>query len=306
MGRQSPFALLAPAVALLSVLAGCTEPEPRSEPSTDPQRIGELRLVSMSPALSRTLVDFGLERRIVGRSPFCDFLDDDVPIVGDLRNINYERLIELAPTHVLVQAEPDQKLLALAAERGWCIGRWGTIDTIDDIERTVRELPGRLLPPGTEDLEDLTARSADLLNEIAAALAPGAGADRLWRGSTLLVYAVQPVGVFGRGTYLHDVLARFGVENAAPAERWAELSLEDVTRLNPQAIILVRPGAGESINPMEAAGPLATLEIDAVRNQRIAVLSHPDALRPCTGIIGVAAEMRERLISLGVQGGSGS
>ena len=142
MGRPSPFPLVLPAVAaLLSILGACTEPDQRGEPPTGPECIDELRLVSMSPALSRTLVDFGLARRIVGRSPFCDFLDDAVPIVGDLRNINYERLIELAPTHVLVQAEPEEKLLALAAERGWRIGRWGTIDTIDDIERTVRELP---------------------------------------------------------------------------------------------------------------------------------------------------------------------
>ena len=161
-----------------------------------------------------------------------------------------------------------------------------------------------MFSPGAEGFQVLTGRSAELLNRIASALAPGAGAGELWRGPTLLVYNLQPVGVFGRGTYLHEMLSRFDVANAAQVEHWAEMTLEDVTRLDPQAIILVRPGSDAKADPMEAAGVLAKLEIAAVRDGRIGVLSHPDALRPCTGIIGVADEMRDLLRSLGVSRGT--
>ena len=78
-------------------------------------------------------------------------------------------------------------------------------------------------------------------------------------------------------------------------EGWLELSLEDIARLNPQAIIIIRPGGEAESDAMEVAGPLGRLQIDAARDGRIAVLTHPDALRPCTGIIGVAAEMRRLL-----------
>jgi ABC-type Fe3+-hydroxamate transport system substrate-binding protein len=297
--------LLAIGLLLVLVVAsgGCVESDAQATASAGPRRIEDLRLVSLSPALSRTLVDFGLETRIVGRSAFCDFLDEDIPVAGDLHRTNYERLIELSPTHVLVQAAPDAKLIELAGAHNWQLGRWDAVDTIDDIEQTVRELSDLLLPPGAEDSAKLATRSAELLNEIAAALAPGANADRLWRGPTLLVYAVEPVGVFGRGTYLHNVLSRFGAENAATADRWAELSLEDVARLDPQAIIMVRPGAGDALDPLQAIGPIADLDIAAVRDVRVAVLAHEDALRPCTGIIGVAEEMRRVLRALGAPGG---
>jgi len=281
--------------------AGCAEPE--AEPAREGAGQGSaLRIASLSPAVSRTLVDLGLEARIVGRSPFCDFLDPAIPIVGDLRNVNYERLIELDPTHVLAQTSQrgiDPTLRELAVEHGWRLEQWSGVDTIDDIERMVRELPAILYEPGSGELEELTARSAELLNQIAAALAPGQGTGELWRGRTLLVYALTPVGVFGRGTYLHDVLVRFGATNAVSTDGWVELTLEDITRLNPQAIIVIRPSrGGRAVRPadaMEAAGVLATLDIDAVRFGRIAILAHPDALMPSTAISEVAGEMRRIL-----------
>ena len=279
------------------IAAGCAEPEAEPADKGDGQG-SDLRIASLSPAVSRTLVDLGLEARIVGRSPFCDFLDPAIPIVGDLRNVNYERLIELDPTHVLVQTSQkgiDPTLRELAVEHGWRLEQWSGVDSIDDIERMVRELPAILCAPGSGELEELTARSAELLNTIAAALAPGRGAGELWRGRTLLVYALTPVGVFGRGTYLHDVLVRFGATNAVSADGWVELTLEDITRLNPQAIIVIRPSPrGTAVKPtdaMEAAGVLATLDVDAVRAGRIEILTHPDALMPSTAISEVAGEM---------------
>ena len=110
---------------------------------------GEPRIVSLSPAVSRTLVDFGLDDLIVGRSPWCASLDPAIPVAGDLYTIDYERLIRLRPTHVLVQPPAstglDPALQRLATEHGWVIGQW-TFNTLDDITRMVRDLPGVLYP----------------------------------------------------------------------------------------------------------------------------------------------------------------
>ncbi|MDY7108930.1 MAG: ABC transporter substrate-binding protein [Planctomycetota bacterium] len=286
-------------VALVLVLFafGCAEPAGDATTEAD-----EIRIVSLSPAISRTLLDLGLEERIVGRSPFCDFLDPAIPVVGDLHGAQFERLIELDPTHVLVQSPQagiDPGLRELADEHGWKLAGWRGVNTIDDIEAMVRELPTVLCEPGSDELAALGARSAELLNEIAAALAPGETDDQVWRGRTLLVYAMSPLGVFGRGTYLNDVLVRCGAGNAVEAEGWVQLTLEDVTRLDPGAIILIRPGPrnqpAEPVDPIDAAGALATLDIEAARAERIAILSHPDALMPSTAISEVAAELRDVL-----------
>ena len=57
----------------------------------------------------------------------------------------------------------------------------------------------------------------------------------------------------------------------------------------------VRPAVTD---PIAAAGVLATLDVEAIRTGRVALLTHPDALRPCSGIIGVAREMRGALRGL--------
>src|SRR6185503_20277445 len=139
-------------IVILCQLAACSRGKPPSSATapasgSDAAAIAttsELRIVSLSPAITRTLIDFSVHRSIVGRTPHCESIDPAVPIVGDLFNLDYERLIAVKPTHVLVQppaAGLDPKLEQLAAERGWKLGSWKLNDR-DDIETLVRDLPG--------------------------------------------------------------------------------------------------------------------------------------------------------------------
>ena len=279
-------------VALFS--GGCRQSPPPPTAAT-----GAVRIVSLSPAISRTLVDFGLDHLIVGRSAWCSSLDPAIPVAGDLYDIDYERLIRLGPTHVLVQPPStglDPGLQRLAAERGWSIGQW-TFNTLDDIEQMVREVPAVLYPSQGPDRAAAAARAADILNRMAAALTPGT--DRAWAGRTLLVAGTEPsVLVFGQGTYLDDVLTALGAKNATTNSGWAELSLEDVIRLDPEAIIVVRDRGPSDIDPIEAAGPLGSLDTTARRNGRIAVLWHADAMLPSSAVVEVAGSLREVLVGL--------
>ncbi len=278
-----------------TLVCGC-----RQADQPPPPTAGDLRIVSMSPAISRTLVDFGVQDKIVGRSAWCASLDPAIPVAGDLYDVDYERLIRLEPTHVLVQPPStglDPTLQRLAAERGWVIGSW-KFDTLDDIEQMVREVPGLLYPQGGESRAAASSRAADLLNRIAVALTPGSGTP--WTGRTLLVADTAPaILVFGHGTYLHDILSSLGGRNATPTRGWSELSLEDVVRLDPEAIILVRDRGPADVDPIEAAGPLASLDTTAGREGRIVVLWHPDAMLPSTAVIEVAQRMGQVLKRLG-------
>lgn len=277
-----------------AVVFGCSRGDPPA-----PDTTGELRIVSLSPAISRTLVDFGLEGRIVGRSAWCGSLDPAIPVAGDLYDVDYERLIRLEPTHVMVQPPStglDPALQRLAEKHGWVIGQW-KFNTLDDIEQMIRDVPGVLYPAGGAGREAAAARAADLLNRMATALTPGG--SRTWTGRTLLIADTEPVVlVFGHGTYLDDILTALGGENATAKRGWAELSLEDVLRLDPDAIILVRDKGPADIDPVEAAGRLGTLETTARREGRITLLWHADAMLPSSAVIEVAATMRAALARL--------
>ncbi len=287
--------------ALLLAGIACAMPgcERKGAPGTSgsaPQK-DHLRIVSFSPAISRTLVDFGLADRIVGRTPHCDSLNRSIPVVGDLLNVDYEQLIRLAPTHVLVQPPAvggDSHLLDLAGQHDWKVAQWH-LNGREDIEQMVRDIPAVLFADGSAERAAASAKSAELLNRIAEALSPGT--KPLFHGRTLMVNAIDPVMVFGRETYLDDVLTALGASNAASSRGWAQLTLEDVIHLNPEAIIIVKPGFGRRSSIDDAAGPLGRLNVAAVANHRIGVLAHADAFTPSTGIIPVADELRTLLQS---------
>lgn len=274
----------------------------RSPETPDPAltKAGETRrIVSLSPAVSRTLVDYGLEDRIVGRTAWCASLDPAIPVVGDLYELDYERLIRLDPTHVLIQPPStrgvDPQLQRLAQEHGWTLNAW-TISSLEDVQQMIRDLPGTLYDEGDPRWSEAHQQTSGLIMRLAMALSPGG--ETLWQGRTLLVADTDPVWVFGRDTYLDDMLAALGGTNASDARGWAELSLEDVLRLDPQAIIIVRDREPRDLDVTEAAGVLATLDTTARDTGRIAVLWHADAKLPSSGLIGVAETLRRVLVEL--------
>jgi ABC-type Fe3+-hydroxamate transport system substrate-binding protein len=269
-------------------VAGCGGDDPLP-PAAEPDRASAaIRIVSLSPAISRTLLDLDLAGAVVGRSGYCRSLDPVIPAVGDQLTIDYERLVRLDPTHVLVQPPAtgiDAELVRLAGAHGWTIGRW-RLDTVADIRVLVDELPALLGDAAVRPRADALLRRLD------AAVAP-AGAAR-WTGSTLLLCQVEPVLVFGRETYLDELLTAQGGRNATSATGWATLSLEDVTRLDPEAIVVVR-GAVEGAEPSAVIRPLSALPIRAVRNGRVAVLADPDAMLPSSAVVAVGEKLREIL-----------
>jgi len=257
--------------------------------TTDPARI-----ISLSAAISRTLVDFNLQDKVVGRTPHCEALDQTIPIVGDLLNIDYEQIIRLNPTHILVQPPQsglDARLQQLAQEHHWTIGQWH-LDSIDDIEKMVREIPTTLFAEGSKEQAEATTLAATILNRIAAALAPGS--KPVYQGRVMLVYSLSPISVAGKGTYLDGILTAIGGTNATNANDWVSYSLEDFAKLAPDAVILVKPGwrGGDLAWQLDK---LWALDVPASVYRRVAVLKHRDSFLPSTGVVDVAEELRSIL-----------
>ncbi|MHC4990830.1 MAG: substrate-binding domain-containing protein [Planctomycetota bacterium] len=187
-------------LAAATLVAGCRDAEPRSAGAAS----DELRVVSISPAISRTLVDLGLEEAVIGRTPFCAALAPGIPVVGDQKHIDYETLVRLDPSHVLVQesvAGVDAHLRELADRSGWRLGHW-RLDDIDDIRRLVDELPP-LLDASGPATGRIRRRADELLQRLDETLEPAAADLHGYTGRTLLVCGLEPVTVFGEGTYLH-------------------------------------------------------------------------------------------------------
>lgn len=70
------------------------------------------RIVSLVPSVTELLCDLGLAHRIVGRTGFCVHPADVVhaiPKVGGTKDVNFEKVRQLAPTHLVVNIDENEK-----------------------------------------------------------------------------------------------------------------------------------------------------------------------------------------------------
>jgi ABC-type Fe3+-hydroxamate transport system substrate-binding protein len=233
---------------------------------------------------------------LVGRSSYCFSVDKSIPVVGDLSNINFETLAKVNPTHILVQPPESgvgEPLMKAAKEHGWIIASWH-LNSLDEIGAMIRGIPGAIFQPGTVELEQATGRAAELENAIAQAMSPGG--KKLWHGSVLLVSNNNPILAFGTGTYLSDVLTGFGCTNAVKNKGWIQLSMEDVTKLNPQGLMLALPGFDILAGMPAAAGVMWELDVPAVNERRVGVITNWDSFLPSSAVVSSIKEIRELLV----------
>jgi ABC-type Fe3+-hydroxamate transport system substrate-binding protein len=70
------------------------------------------RIVCLVPSITELLCELGLAGRLVGRTGFCIHPRDTVaaiPKVGGTKDVNLEKIRKLAPTHVVVNIDENEK-----------------------------------------------------------------------------------------------------------------------------------------------------------------------------------------------------
>lgn len=265
----------------VALLAACSRRDPAPKPTTDTPR-----LVVLSPAMSVTLRDLGKDSLIVGRHAFDLILPKDIPIAGDQHAIDYEKLVKLHPTHILLETgatDIPPRLTELAAIEHWQILALPML-TLDDVRAALAGLDA--ITGGPSDQGKHLRESFD-----AAFAADDAAGRRL--GRTLPLAWTDPPGVMGPGSFHAQLLSSIGA-TPLPAEgaAYIEWSLEDVVRTDPDSLILFLPGfEGDQ---QKALGPLAGLNLRCVRDERVIIVSNPLCHTPSTALADVANFIREQ------------
>ena len=276
-------------------IASCDQSAPQAKDPTSSQT-EPLRLAVLSPALSATLVRMGLGEHIVARHAYDMVLDRSVPSAGDESALDVEALIQSRPTHVLIDAMSRESLAyvqEIADRSGWTVHAFD-LRTLDAISESARELR-RLLAPNDAGAEEAIA-------SFERDVAPREFAFDGW---LLLLAQTEPAGAIGPASFHGEILERFGVHNVLPdTDRWRELDAEDVLRLAPDAIVLIRwhtPGIDPELlsddTVLAALGPLAELDIPAIEEGRVAMIDDPLALTPSLAMGDFARRLGEILDS---------
>ena len=169
------------------------------------------RIVSLVPSLTELCFDLGLGKALVGRTDFCIHPADgvkSVPSLGGPKTVDGDRLIALAPTHVLVSPEENARGI------------------LDRIARAHAEAVV-VHPLSPADNRDLFLRFGSLFGcqaraaELAVALDAALAEARRIRAATpeipvLPLIWMDPWITVGRDTYVAAMLAAVGLSVRPP------------------------------------------------------------------------------------------
>lgn len=78
----------------------------------DPHAVPAPRIVSLVPSITELLCDLGLTRWLVGRTGFCIHpaeIVSTIAKVGGTKDVNIEKIRKLAPTHLIVNIDENEK-----------------------------------------------------------------------------------------------------------------------------------------------------------------------------------------------------
>ncbi len=192
---------------------------------------GAPRIVSLVPSLTELLFALDLGPQVVGRTGFCVHPREAVravPKVGGTKDVDVARVIALAPTHLIVNVDENERptVERLAPHVGEVIVTHPltVADNLDLYERFGRTF-------------DRVAQSAGLSAALRHAL--NVAATRQWR-PLKVVYLIwkAPWMTVSRNTYIADTLARVGLHVIVPVSerRYPEV---DWTATPPHAADLV-------------------------------------------------------------------
>jgi iron complex transport system substrate-binding protein len=234
----------------------------------------------------------GAGDRVVGRTPFCPTagLSPQAVEVGAALDANYERIFALRPDLVLVKASMQTQCDRLTA-LGLPVLALST-DTIADAYAAIAAIAEKLgrAPAGQV-----------LIDRLQSDLRAVADRDKD-RPPTraLLVIGHNPGelrGIFAaaKGTFLVELLTAAGGTNALVESPTAypRLGQEEILRLDPEAIVVLVPGADDSPTAQERERSLwrALPYLRAVKADRIYLIGDADALSSGLRMAEIAGRM---------------
>ncbi len=290
---------------LLVALVGCdrqTRPETKL---TNGEDLPQVRLVTLSPALTKMVIDLGQKDLIVATARNDNAAPENLPTVGDVLDLNTEALLRARPTHVISMSIKDgdnARLAELARRNNFMLATYPSPLNLDEVGRIIfdeMELTTQGSGKSVRSLGQvlgvpLAASKVKLrmLTQLAQLSELTSHADR---PRVLLILASNPVVALGPDTVHSQVLNNVNATNAvADASVGApSLDREKLITAAPDIVLFLSPG-GAPVEDLATDARFVLfrdLDIPAVKNNRVVVLGDPLILLPASNVAHIAADM---------------
>jgi len=236
-----------------------------------------IRIISTVPAATAQLLQLGAADLLVGVTKYDQPIlppgKEDLPVVGDYDSLNYELLIKLHPTVLVMQRTASN----ISGRLEDIIARHHIelvnikLDVLADLYATAAEL-GRVSGHASAAATTITATRqtlATIQNQWAAAPHP----------RVVYLVGTSPMMVAGSGTFIHEVLQIAGAVNAGATigSNYPTISNEALINMAPDVLLIAAPGEPPSTGVQDPRlARLIDLPIAAARQGRIYLITDPN------------------------------
>lgn len=187
------------------------------------------RIVSLVPSLTELLVDLGVTDSLKGRTRFCIHPKNEIEsieIIGGTKNPNIDKIRALKPDLVIANKEEDIKTDVEAIQEFSDV-LVTDISTIEDALFAIHYIAEKL--DRMKEAEPLIRNVLSELDSISE-FTPIQTAYFIWK---------EPWMSVGNDTYIHDVMATFGLENVLGDQtRYPSITINQLKEADPELILL--------------------------------------------------------------------
>jgi ABC-type Fe3+-hydroxamate transport system substrate-binding protein len=203
---------------------------------------GEVRIISLAPALTETLLALGARDQLVGVDRYSKRIPglEGVPSLGALFSPDFERSVELRPTLLVgIESAQQHEFFEQLRRRGTRVEIFAPY-TLDEVLASYERLGELAQRP--EAGRALRARVAAEIAALEAEMAPAS------RRTVAVLVEREPLHVVGGGSYVSALISAAGGENVfrdleAP---YPNVSLEVLAARAPEVLIdTTATGAGD-------------------------------------------------------------
>lgn len=246
------------------------------------------RIISLAPSSTEMLFALGLGERVVGVSKYCDYPAEaaDKEKIGTLRELDYEKIIELAPDLILGAGLTSEEAIAKMDELGLSV----VVLAASDLEGVFAniEMVGQITGAEKES-EKLIAELRAKLDNLLAKIENVSHKPRVFLEISSSLYTVGPDTFMGAFIDLAG-----GVNIAADSETsWPQFSAEEIIERDPEVIVLADTDlevTAEMVKARPGWENITAIKNDAVHNIDSNIITRPgprmiDGLEVLTRII---------------------
>jgi iron complex transport system substrate-binding protein len=258
-----------------AMAAGCPKAQPPADAEGDAVPAGQKppqRILSLAPNITEILFELGLQKKIVARSTFCDYPPEAkaIPSVGDTLSLDQEKILALHPNLAFVVTQREDLPRTLEG-----MGIHTVVIQCDRLPQLYEAISTIGRETGRETLAKKLRHQIGLDMMTAGEHVKDRPRPRTLFAFPMTLGSAQMM-VAGRGSFVDDLLAVAGAENAYPdVADWPAMTPEQAIALAPEVVIINAAGDDAAPDRIEAVRRswARWTSIPAVANGRVYILT---------------------------------